>query len=106
MLVPSLLEHVRVKDNSEIFRVVAFNLASHTADLIRPGMDVIYHDVPWAMLEAVGDDWATLAGPADPASSGSSGEPAATKMFSFLSAFGEYFFVSSIPALVGVGLIP
>ena len=51
---PSLLEHVRVKDNSEIFRVVAFNLANHTADLIRPGRDVIYHDVPRAMLDFFG----------------------------------------------------
>ena len=59
MLVPALLEHVRVKDSHEIFRVLAFNLATRTADLIRPGTDVIEHGVPWAMLEAVGDDGAS-----------------------------------------------
>jgi hypothetical protein len=59
MLVPALLQHVRVKDSSEIFRVVAFNLAAYTADLIRPGTDVIKHGVPCAMLEAVGDDGAS-----------------------------------------------
>jgi hypothetical protein len=59
MVVPALLEHVRVKDSPEIFRVVAFNLSAHTADLIRPGTDVIEHGVPWAMLEAAGDDGAS-----------------------------------------------
>jgi hypothetical protein len=56
MLVPVLLELVRLQDSPEIFRVLAFNLATRTADLIRPGTDVIEHGVPWAMLEAVGDD--------------------------------------------------
>jgi len=59
MLVPALLDHVRVKDSSEIFRVVALNLTAHTADLIRPGTDVIEHGVPWAMLEAAWGDWAS-----------------------------------------------
>jgi hypothetical protein len=59
MFLPALRELVRVKDSPEIFRVVAFNLTAHTADLIRPGTAVIEHGVPWAMLEAVGDDGAS-----------------------------------------------
>jgi hypothetical protein len=59
MFVPALRELVRAKNSPEIFRVVAFNLTAHTADLIRPGSDVIEHGVPWAMLEAVGDDGAS-----------------------------------------------
>jgi hypothetical protein len=59
MLVLALLKHVRVKDSPEIFQVVAFNLTAHTADLIRLGSDVIEHGVPWAMLEAVGDNGAS-----------------------------------------------
>jgi hypothetical protein len=54
MLVPLLLDHVRVIERPEIFVVVAFNLATHTADLIRSGADVIEHGVPWTMLESVG----------------------------------------------------
>lgn len=55
MLEPALMELVRVKDRPGIFRIVASNLTAHTADLIRPGTDVIEHGVPWAMLE---DVWA------------------------------------------------
>ena len=36
MFVPELRELVRVKDSPEIFRVVAFNLTAHTADLNSP----------------------------------------------------------------------
>ena len=71
MLVPVLGEHVSVKGNSEIFRVVAFSLNACTADLIRLGMGVIEHGVPWAMLEAVGDDRASWPGsPDEPANQG------------------------------------
>ena len=59
MLNPWLCERVRVTGRPEIFLVVASNLTAHTADLIHPGTDVIEHDVPWAKLEAVEDDWAS-----------------------------------------------
>jgi hypothetical protein len=59
MFVPALRELVRVKDSPEIFRVLAFNLTAHTADLICPGTAIIEHGVPWAMLEAVGEDGAS-----------------------------------------------
>jgi hypothetical protein len=70
MLVPALLELVRVKDSHEIFRVLAFNLAAHTADLIRPGRNTIEHGVPWVMLEAVGDDGASWLLAGEPARQG------------------------------------
>jgi hypothetical protein len=74
MLVPALLEHVRLKDSPEIFRVLAFNLTAHTADLIRLGTEIIEHGVPWAMLEAVGEDGARL-------TPSSFGEPAYRGLF-------------------------
>ena len=58
MLNPWLCERVRLTGRPEIFLVVVSNLTAHTADLIRLGTNVIEHDVPWVMLEAVEDDGA------------------------------------------------
>ena len=59
MLNPWLWERVRLTGRPEIFLVVTSNITARTADLIRPGTNVIEHDVPWAMLEVVEDDGAS-----------------------------------------------
>ena len=51
MLIPLLTELVRVKDGSEVFQVVRFNLNEHTVDLVSLETDILEYGVHWNMLE-------------------------------------------------------
>jgi len=58
MIVPELLQRVKVKDRAEIFMIYRVHVAEQTADLVRLGTDMVERHVRWAMLYPVADNTA------------------------------------------------
>ena len=55
MIVPLLLEQVRVKERAEILLVFRVDLAKQTADVFCPGSGIVERGVHWTTLEDAED---------------------------------------------------